>query len=61
MNQDEFDNMIGRLDRVLSEMMLATKVEDLDTANWQTLKHHGEDMKLAGEAILKRYEALKSR
>ena len=55
MNQNKFDLMIGRLDRILSEMMGVAKIEPsvLDTENMQTMKHHAEDMILAGQAILK--------
>lgn len=52
--QDEFDLMIGRLDRILSEMVAAGKEPDgLDAANTQTMKHHAKDMILAGRKILK--------
>lgn len=52
-NQDSFDLTIGRLDRVLSEMMDYSRV-NLDSPNRQTLKHHAEDLVAAGQAILKR-------
>lgn len=52
-HQDDFDNTIGRLDRVLSKMVLWGSDQDLDTPNRQTLKHHAEDMIGAGEKILK--------
>ncbi len=45
----------GRLDRVLSEMVLLSKNLHLDESDWQTLKHHAEDMQAAGESILERY------
>jgi hypothetical protein len=64
--QDEFDRTIGRLDRVLSEMMgyargaqsrqnegVNTFDAIMDEPNQQTLKHHAEDMVAAGHAILK--------
>lgn len=52
MNQNEFDMMIGRLDRDLSELMIAVKDPQTDDANLQTLKHHAEDMVAAGNRIL---------
>lgn len=53
--QDEFDLLIGRLDRTLSQMMLAAKHHaSMDEPNRQTLKHHAEDMILAGRSILKK-------
>lgn len=53
MTRIEFDMMIGRLDRLLSEVLLASK-GDLDACDLQTLKHHGEDMKLAGQVLVDR-------
>lgn len=52
-HQDDFDNTIGRLDRVLSKLVLWGKQADLDLPNKQTLKHHAEDMVAAGEKILR--------
>lgn len=52
-HQDDFDNTIGRLDRVLSKMVIWGKEKDLDQPNKQTLKHHAEDMVAAGQKILK--------
>lgn len=65
---DRFDAMIGRLDRTLSEMvMIGKRIKEEDKAkgiethpdhyvenvNRQTLKHHAEDMILAGQKILR--------
>lgn len=59
--QNEFNESIGRLDRILSLMicwsMMAIMADDkpvggLDEANRQTLKHHAEDMIGAGQKIL---------
>lgn len=50
-----FDATIGQLDRLLSEMMeakRATKRGELDAADFQTLKHHAEDMRAAADSIL---------
>lgn len=47
-----FDVTIGRLDRVLSELMEA-KRSPLDAADAQTLKHHAEDMRAAADSILR--------
>jgi hypothetical protein len=52
--QELFDLTIGRLDHVLSLLVLASKRVELDEANRQTLKHHAEDMIAAGQAILGR-------
>lgn len=38
-----FDVMIGQLDRLLSEFLLAAK-SDLDEADRQTIKHHADDL-----------------
>ena len=51
--QDRFDRTIGRLDRVLSEMIYDSQLDVIDEANRQTLKHHAEDMIGAGQKILK--------
>lgn len=63
--QYDFDHTIGRLDRILSEMVFygkqVKKGKDgmvaggglLDLHNIQTLKHHAEDMILAGQKILR--------
>ena len=49
----EMLNLIGKLDRVISEVMvLAGKREQLDEPDRQTLKHHADDMRLAGEKVL---------
>jgi len=66
--QGEFDSRIGRLDRILSELVEVTKrhkavsntIMGLDDANVQTLKHHAEDMILAGTKILKDLDEKKS-
>lgn len=57
--QDEFDLTIGRLDHVLSKLVLWGKAardypreEYVGIANMQTLKHHAEDMVSAGQKIL---------
>lgn len=45
-------NLIGRLDRLISELLLVTaEVSELDDADVQTLKHHGEDMKAAADLV----------
>lgn len=59
---ERFDMMIGRLDRILSEMVAEGKStmltydageSNITSINRQTLKHHAEDMILAGHKILK--------
>lgn len=47
------DAMIGRLDRLLSEFLLAA-ASQLDEADRQTIKHHADDLVGVGEAALKR-------
>lgn len=53
-----FDLTIGELDRVLSLMMgYAKGIEGkLDEADWQTFKHHVEDMQAAAARILELYK-----
>lgn len=43
---------IGRLDRILSELLLID-LESLDPADQATMKHHAEDMIGAGLKLLK--------
>lgn len=50
--QQEFNTMIGELDRLISMMVECGKTP-LDMFNQRTLKHHAEDMILAGRKILK--------
>lgn len=68
-DQDRFDLRIGRLDRILSELMGDARAAAqrratgaglpcgpallMDEANQQTLKHHAEDIVAAGQAILR--------
>jgi hypothetical protein len=54
MPRESFDAMIGRLDRVLSEFLLAAREdgEELDEADRQTIKHHAEDLIGVGKAAL---------
>lgn len=52
MNRNQFDLMIGRLDRILSQMIRAAESK-IDLEDVQTLKHHAEDMIGAGTKILK--------
>lgn len=63
MFQSDFDLLIGRLDRVLSELVNCGRAAKggyqgpasliMDEPNKQTLKHHAEDMIAAGQKILK--------
>lgn len=46
-----FDSMIGRLDRLLSEFLIAAK-SDLDDADRQTIKHHADDLIGVGHAAI---------
>lgn len=47
---------IGKLDRVLSEMIVLSETE-LDLADQQTMKHHAEDLMGVGTKILKTLES----
>ena len=47
----EFDGVIGRLDRLLSEFLLLTK-SPIDEADRQTLKHHANDLIGVGQKAL---------
>lgn len=43
MSRENFDNVIGRLDRVLSEFLCLYDA-GLDEPDRQTLKHHADDL-----------------
>lgn len=47
-----FDALIGRLDRILSELVNEAKSGNLDIHDTKTLEHHAEDMAGAGLRIL---------
>lgn len=47
-----FDNLIGRLDRILSELVHTAKHGKLDAFDTKTMEHHAEDMVGAGLRIL---------
>lgn len=47
--QEDFDNTIGRLDRILSEFLLLHP--PTDEANYQTLKHHADDLIGVGQKM----------
>jgi hypothetical protein len=47
-----FDSLIGRTDRILSELIVTAK-EGLDKPDTKTLEHHAEDMIGAGIQLLK--------
>lgn len=56
--QDEprrFDVMIGQLDRLLSEFLLAAGQPGLDEADRQTIKHHAHDLVGVGQEALREY------
>ncbi len=44
----DLDNLIGRLDRILSEIVYTAKYIPLDIFDRKTLEHHAEDMIGAG-------------
>lgn len=50
MNRDDFDLVIGRLDRVLSEFPCLYEA-DLDEPDRQTLKHHADDLIGVGQKM----------
>lgn len=49
--RNHFDNVIGRLDRVLSEF-LDLYNQNLDEPDRQTLKHHADDLVGVGNSML---------
>lgn len=49
----KFDVMIGELDRLLSEFLLAAE-SPADEADRQTIKHHADDLIGVGGAALKK-------
>lgn len=49
--REEFDQVIGRLDRLLSEFLLLTQAP-VDEADRQTLKHHADDLVGVGQKAL---------
>lgn len=54
-DQVEFNCIIGKLDRILSEFMLLTSDENYkirDEANTQTIKHHADDLIGVGNKVL---------
>lgn len=52
----DFDLTIGRLDRLLSELITWSDFEDLDPADAQTLKHHADDLRGVADKILNTLE-----
>lgn len=58
-NREHFDNVIGRLDRLLSEFLLLTE-QNVDQADWQTLKHHAGDLIGVGQKALLNLKAEKA-
>ncbi len=49
----EVEVLTGQLDRMISELVLVSKRTDLTEVARQTIKHHAEDLILAGQAALK--------
>lgn len=49
--RDQIDALIGRLDRLLSEFLLLSE-SPLDKADWQTVKHHANDLIGVGNKAL---------
>lgn len=47
-----FDEMIGRLDRILSEFLIEAARSELDEADRQTVKHHADDLIGVGQKAL---------
>lgn len=48
------DVMIGRLDRLCSEFLIAAADPTIDEADRQTIKHHADDLIGVGNAALAR-------
>lgn len=60
MPSSELNSFVGRLDRIISEMKIWSKVYDsLDDADQQTVKHHAEDMMAMGNHVLRKIESAK--
>lgn len=57
-SRQQFDMLIGRLDRLLSEFLLLTE-SPIDVADWQTLKHHADDLIGVGNKALATLEKMK--
>lgn len=53
-SRKRFDLMIGQLDRLLSEFLVAADERGMDEADRQTIKHHADDLIGVGSAALKR-------
>lgn len=48
----KMENLTGRLDRFISELMVASQdLDEFDAADRQTLKHHIEDLALCNNAV----------
>ena len=47
-----FDSLIGRLDRILSEFLVAASITTVDEADRQTLRHHADDLIGVGRKAL---------
>lgn len=50
-DRENFDSVIGRLDRILSEFLLLSSLV-LDQADLQTIKHHAGDLIGVGKKAL---------
>lgn len=50
-HRENFDSVIGRLDRILSEFLLLSNLA-LDQADLQTIKHHAGDLIGVGKKAL---------
>lgn len=50
----DFNQMIGNLDRMLSEFLHAVENPDLDQVDAHTLKHHADDLIGVGNHALKK-------
>jgi len=48
----DFNQMIGNLDRLLSEFLQATEAPELDEVDAHTLKHHADDLIGVGQKAL---------
>lgn len=51
-----FNQAIGELDYILSQLILISRNPNLDDINRYTLKHHAEDMVGAGKKLLANLE-----
>ena len=48
----DMNDLIGRVDQCLSEMILAARADELNVVEATTLKHHAQDLVACGNKVL---------